>query len=428
MSAFQYDPTDRASLEQLHADLQIKFAQLKSENLNLDLTRCKPSADQLALSNKMDGILGSSYITESGTDTRNYGGLDGIIEAKTFFADVMEVCTDEILIGGNSSLTLMYQSVLFAYLFGFNGPESAWKNEGNVKFLCPIPGYDRHFSICEELGIEMITIRMNENGPDMDQVESLIKNDTTIKGMWCVPRFSNPSGIVYSDETVDRIAALGKIASSNFRVFWDNAYAVHFIEENAQALRPIMAACKKYNTEDSVLQFGSTSKITFAGAGLAYMCSSPKNLTEMKKHLGISSIGPDKINQLRHLKFFGDKAGLLAHMKAHAELLKPRFAAVLETLDANFSDSDALSWTSPQGGYFVSVDTQEGLAQKVVSLAAELGVKLTPEGATFPYGNDENNTNIRIAPSFPTLEDTTHAMDVFVLCVKLATVEKALCA
>ena len=426
MSSFQVNTLDNTALNQLHAELKQQFFTLKDAGLNLDLTRGKPSADQLTLSDRLDGILAGNYISDSGTDTRNYGGLDSLPEAKAFFAKVLQVNADEILIGGNSSLTLMYETILFAYLFGLNGPDSAWKNEANIKFLCPVPGYDRHFSICEEFGIEMINIPMDENGPDMATVESLIKNDSTIKGMWCVPRFSNPSGIVYSDETVERIAKLGKIAANNFRVFWDNAYVIHSIDNDAQTLASIMNFCRQHGTEESVIQFSSTSKVTFSGAGLAFIAASTNNLDAIRKHMAIKSIGPDKVNQLRHLKFFGDEAGLLTHMRGHAALLKPRFDAVLKSLDNHFKGSDALSWTHPQGGYFVSVDTQPQLAKKVVSLAGELGVKLTPAGATFPYGNDPEDRNIRIAPSFPKQAEIEKAMEVFVLCVKLATVEKAI--
>lgn len=426
MTAFNVNQLDTAALKQLHTALRAEFDQLKVARLNLDLTRGKPSADQLSLSNSMETMLGGNYLTPSGEDTRNYGGLDGLAEAKAFFAPLLQVKPEEVLIGGNSSLTLMYQAVMFAHVFGLTGPDSAWSRESNVKFLCPVPGYDRHFSICEAFGITMIPVSMNDSGPDMDQVEALIKNDQSIKGMWCVPRFSNPSGIVYSNDTVERIAKLGKIAAGNFRVFWDNAYSIHVLSANAPGLASIMDFCRQHGTEDSVLQFGSTSKITFAGAGVAYMGASSSNLNGFKKHLGVSSIGPDKINQLRHLKFFAEPGSLEKHMKAHADLLNPRFNAVLSRLESSFKGSDALTWTVPEGGYFVSVDTQEGLAKKVGTLAAELGVKLTPAGATFPYGKDPKDTNIRIAPSFPKLADIEKAMDAFVLCVKLATVEKAL--
>lgn len=426
MNAFTVSHLDKSALTQLQHDLTAEFTLLKEAKLNLDLTRGKPSADQLSLSNSMESILHGQYITSSNEDTRNYGGLDGLPEAKAFFAPLLQVNANEILIGGNSSLTLMYQTIMFAYTFGLTGADSAWNKEGDIKFLCPVPGYDRHFSICEAFGITMIPIAMDSNGPDMDEVERLIKNDSSIKGIWCVPRFSNPSGIVYSNEVVERIAQLGKIASKNFRVFWDNAYAIHTLSNAAPMLASIMDFCRKHGTEDSVLQFGSTSKITFAGAGVAYMGASTNNLNGFKKHLGISSIGPDKINQLRHIQFFAAENSLQQHMQAHADLLNPRFNAVLSRLDAHFAGSDALTWTIPEGGYFVSVDTQEGLAKTVGALAAELGVKLTPAGATFPYGNDPKNTNIRIAPSFPKLADIEKAMDAFVLCVKLATVEKAL--
>lgn len=428
MNAFNINAADKSTLEQLHTELSQQFSVLKSANLSLDLTRGKPGAEQLDLSNAMDGILAGQYTSDSGVDTRNYGGLDGLAEVKSLFAQALNSQPENILIGGNSSLTLMYQTILFAYIFGLQGEGSAWNKEDAVKFLCPVPGYDRHFSICEDLGIEMVPVAMNANGPDMDQVEALIKEDTSIKGIWCVPRFSNPTGITYSDETVDRMAQLGNIASKNFRVFWDNAYALHILEDNAETLSPILAACKKHGTEDSVLEFGSTSKITFAGAGLAYLSASSNNLTVIKQHLGITSIGPDKVNQLRHLKFFKNFSGLTEHMQKHAEILKPRFDIVLDILRENFSDNDALTWTEPKGGYFISVDTRPGLAKRVVELAGELNVKLTPAGAPFPYGQDPADSNIRLAPSFPTLDDIEQAMQAFAVCVKIATVEQALAA
>ncbi len=421
MNTFRVADATQETLTQL----QSEFEQLKAQGLSLDLTRGKPGNEQLSLSESMDGILNGNYFI-NGTDTRNYGGLDGINEVKDLFAPALDVDPRDIIIGGNASLTMMYQSILFAYLYGFEGEQSAWKNLSSPKFICPVPGYDRHFSICEEFGIEMITVAMDENGPDMDAVEALIKADEQIIGMWNVPRFSNPTGIVYSNEVVERIAKLGHIASSNFRVFWDNAYAVHIVESDAPILCPISQFTQQYGTEDSILQFGSTSKITFAGAGVAFMAASEKNRQLYKKHLGMSSIGPDKINQLRHLKFFKDTAGLNQHMQKHAALLKPRFDAVLNNLNANFAGSDALTWTVPTGGYFVSVDTQDGLAQDVVNLANECGVKLTPAGATFPYGNDPKNSNIRLAPSFPSVKDITTAMQIFSVCVKLAATKKAL--
>jgi len=426
LNPFHVDKADQATLSQLQVDLQSQFDQLKQDKLSLDLTRGKPSADQLSLSNSMDGILEGNYFSDSGTDSRNYGGLDGFPETKAFAANILKTAPEDILIGGNSSLTLMYHAVLFANLFGLNESQSAWNNENGVKFLCPVPGYDRHFSICQELGIEMVPVPMDENGPIMDKVEALVKADSSIKGIWCVPRFSNPTGITYSTDTVERIAKLGTYSASNFCVFWDNAYAVHYCEPNAKDVSSLMDFAKEYGTEDNVMLFGSTSKITFAGSGLSYMASSSKNLAAFKKHLGMLSIGPDKINQLRHLKFFGNRTGLDQHMQKHADLLKPRFDAALSALDENFTSSSALTWTKPEGGYFISVDAQPGLARKIIELAASLGVKLTPAGATFPYGKDPEDKNIRLAPSFPTIEEITKAMEVFVLCVKLATVEQQL--
>lgn len=422
---------DQASKEQLQAllaDLESQYAQLKAAKLGLDLTRGKPSSAQLDLSNSMDTMLQGNFKGSDGTDTRNYGGLDGLPEAKALFCQMLGVTPEETLIGGNASLTLMFQTLNFAHNFGVRGAASAWNKEGKIKFLCPVPGYDRHFAICEELGIEMIPVKMDENGPDMDQVESLVKADKLIKGIWCVPRFSNPSGIVYSDGVVERIAKLAKIAGPNFRVMWDNAYCIHALQHGAPALANVMDLARKHGTEDSLFIFGSTSKITFAGAGLAFMGASVENLKHFKKHLGIVTIGPDKVNQLRHVKFFGDYKGLLAHMDKHAELLKPRFDAVISHLDSGIKNTDMGSWTVPQGGYFVSFDARPGLAKEIVKLADEVGVKLTPAGATFPYGKDPEDRNIRLAPSFPSLADINKAMEVFVLCVKLASVRQKLAA
>ena len=413
-------------LQQWEGELARQYSTFKSHGLSLDLTRGKPSADQLTLAQALDGILQGSYTADDGTDTRNYGGLDGLPAMKKLAADILDVNPEEILVGGNSSLTLMYFCVLFAWLFGPNGEGSAWKDEDTVKFLCPVPGYDRHFAICEELGIEMITVPMTDTGPDMDQVEELVAADQSIKGIWCVPKYSNPTGCIYSDKTLERLAKLGNIAAGNFRVFYDNAYAVHDLGSNPSKLAPIMDYCRKHGTESSVLQFGSTSKITFAGAGVAFVASSEKNLAQLRKHMAICTIGPDKVNQLRHIKLFGDKAGVIKHMQQHAKLLRPRFACVEKHLQESFADSDLGEWITPEGGYFVSFDTRPGLAKEVVRLAADAGVKLTPAGATFPYGNDPEDRNIRIAPSFPTMEDIDQAMAIFTTCVKLASVRQAL--
>src|SRR5690606_31155231 len=318
------------------ADYQAILAQ----KLNLDLTRGKPSAEQLSLSDALDGILSGNYKAADGTDTRNYGGLDGLPEAKQLGAHILGVAPADILVGGNSSLTLMFQVMLTAMHFGLKDATSAWKNEGEVKFLCPVPGYDRHYTVCEQLGIKMINVPMTSTGPDMDAVEQLVKADASIKGIWCVPKYSNPTGVVYSDETVERIASLGKIAGSNFRVFWDNAYGVHDLIDNPPQLASILEATRRQGTEDSVIQFGSTSKITHAGSGVAFVAASATNLTGIKKFLNTCTIGPDKVNQIRHTRLLPDAAALQAHMKKHAALLNPRFDAVLSALAEAFEGTD----------------------------------------------------------------------------------------
>jgi len=420
----QLNSASKEQLSQWQEELKVKHQQFKNQNLKLDLTRGKPSAQQLTLSDGLDGILKGNYKSADDTDTRNYGGLEGIAEARQLGAAILGLEQDQVLAGGSSSLTMMHQSITFAYQFGLNG--TAWKDESDIKFLCPAPGYDRHFSICEDFGIEMIPVAMTETGPDMDQVESLIKADQSIKGIWCVPNYSNPTGIIYSDDTVKRIAKLGLVAAKNFRVFWDNAYAVHDLVDHPKPLANIMAACIAEGTEDSVIQFASTSKITHAGSGIAFLGASKSNLAAFKKHLGISSIGPDKVNQLRHMRLLPDINALTAHMQQHAALLKPRFDTVLKHLEANFSDNDLGEWQSPEGGYFVSFDSLPGLAKEIVRLADEVGVKLTPAGATFPYGKDPQDRNIRLSPSFPSVEDVDATMQVFVNCVKLASVGQKL--
>ena len=421
---------DKATSEQLlewNNTLTEQYQDTLTQSLNLDLTRGKPGIEQLDLSNQLDGILAGDYIDASGTDLRNYGGVAGIPAAKQLFSQMIDVNPDEIMIGGNSSLTLMHFCAQTALLYGPTGAESAWSKESDkIKFLAPVPGYDRHFSATEHLGIELIPVPMKEDGPDMDRVEQLVQADPTIKGIWCVPRFSNPTGIVYSDECVERIAKLGKIAGANFRVFWDNAYAVHTLEADAPKLASLMDYCRKEGTEDNVYIFGSTSKITFAGAGVAFVASSKANLSVLTKHLGFTSIGPDKVNQQRHVKFLKDAQTIEQHMNKHAALLKPRFDAVLDKLEEELGNSDLGSWTTPKGGYFISFDCRPGLASKIVTLAADAGVKLTPAGATYPYGHDPDDKNIRLAPSFPSVADIEKVMEVFILCVKLASVQQAI--
>jgi aspartate/methionine/tyrosine aminotransferase len=420
---------DQASKEQLlqwEQELAGQYATFQKAKLNLDLTRGKPSDDQLTLSNALDGLLDGTYAAPDGTDTRNYGGLDGLPELKALYAQVLGVTPVETLIGGNGSLTLMHQVMTFAHFFGLRKPEDAWARHGETKFICLVPGYDRHFTVCRHLGITMIPVPLNDDGPDMDAVEKLIASDTSIKGIWCVPRFSNPTGHVYNEATVERFGALGTIAAPDFIIMWDNAYALHALDDDAPELANLMEACRRHGTENSVCIFGSTAKITFAGAGIAFMGASEQNLAAFRKHLGCATIGPDKVNQLRHLKFLPDLASLKAQMRKHAELLKPRFNIVLNHLRDGLADSGMADWTEPKGGYFISFNTLPGLANQVVRLANEAGVKLTPAGATWPNGKDPEDKNIRLAPSFPSLEEIDQVMRVFVVCVKLASVRKKL--
>jgi DNA-binding transcriptional MocR family regulator len=420
------EQASEADLREQLNELQTQYEQLAERKLGLDLTRGKPGVEQVALSDALDGILAGDYRAADGTDTRNYGGLDGLTEARALFGAVLGTPAEETLVGGNSSLTLMYQVIDFAMNEGLRGEDTAWALNEQVKFLCPVPGYDRHFSICEYMHIEMLPVPMLDTGPDMDQVEALVESDPDIKGIWCVPRFSNPTGCVYSDDTVERLAKLPRVAGEHFLVMWDNAYAVHHLYDDAPALASITEYCRQHNTMDSVFQFGSTSKVTFAGAGVAFIGSSERNLSTLKAHLAFQTIGPDKVNQLRHLRFLRDSDTLAAHMAQHAALIRPRFEAVLDTLERELAGSGMGEWTAPRGGYFISFDTRPGLAREVVELAGNIGVKLTPAGATFPYGRDEADRNIRLAPTFPSLADVQASVDAFVVCVKLATVKQEL--
>ncbi len=410
-------------LEQWRSELDKTYDDFRQQTINLDLTRGKPSSEQVSLSDALDGCLKGNYLSADGTDTRNYGGLDGIKEARQLGADLLGIKLEEVSAQGNSSLTLMFLAVLFAKEYGLRGDASAWKHTGTLRFICPVPGYDRHFTICEQLGIEMLAVPMTETGPDMDAVETLVENDKSIVGMWCVPKYSNPTGTIYSDETVERIAKLGKQANSNFVVFWDNAYAVHDFN-GIKPLANIMDYCRNHGTENQVLQFASTSKMTHAGSGIAFIGGSVDNLNGFKKALGVMSIGPDKVNQLRHLTLIPNYDALLTHMEKHSAILKPRFDCVLTHLDKHFSDNDLGQWDAVEGGYFISFNSKPGLAKTIVQLAADIGVKLTPAGATFPYGKDPQDCNIRIAPSVPSLEEVDKAMEIFVLCVKLASVNQ----
>jgi len=401
---------------QTKEQLQKRYQDAKGRGLNLDMTRGKPCSEQLDLSLGMLDCLGRDYKAADGTDCRNYGVLDGLPEAKQLFAEVLEVTSAEIIVAGNSSLALMHDAVAAALLLGVPGGSRSWRDQ-TIKFLCPTPGYDRHFAICQHLGIEMVTVDMTDEGPNMGQVERLVAADASIKGIWCVPRYSNPTGIVFSPAVVERLATMK--AAPDFRVFWDNAYAVHHLTDKPQPLKNLLAACKAAGNADRVLTFGSTSKVSFAGGGVAMVAASEANIAYMKRNMSFQTIGHDKLNQLRHVRFFGDMAGIEAHMKKHAAILKPKFDAVTAILDRELGESGVARWTRPEGGYFVSIDTREGCAKAVVAMAAEAGVKLTNAGATFPYGKDPLDRNIRIAPSMPSLAEIQQAMELVAICIRL---------
>ena len=413
-------------LEQIKDDLLGRYREFKSRGITLDITRGKPCPEQLDLASDMLDIINSgNYLTEDAADCRNYGGLDGIPEAKQLFAQYLEVAPEEVIIGGNSSLNMMHDTFMRAMVKGVAEDSPPWAELPEVKFLCPSPGYDRHFFICDYLDIEMITVKMNDTGPDMDQVEELVADDDGIKGIWCVPRYSNPTGVVYSDEVVDRLAAM-KTKANDFRIFWDNAYAVHHLDDKPARLKNILTSCKQAGNPERVFIFGSTSKITFAGSGVAMMAGSQKNMVLTKKQMAFQTIGPDKLNQLRHAKFFKNVAGIDDHTKRHAAILKPKFEAVQIALEKELAGKSIADWSRPGGGYFVSIDTLEGCAAAVVQMAAEAGVKLTPAGSTYPYLKDPLDRNIRIAPSFPPLEDIRSAMQLVGICIQLVSVEKLL--
>ncbi|MDE5966979.1 MAG: aminotransferase class I/II-fold pyridoxal phosphate-dependent enzyme [Lachnospiraceae bacterium] len=412
---------------ELKASLEAQFEDKKALGLKLDMSRGKPSTAQLSVSQPILDVLNSKthMVASDGMDCRNYGGLTGIPEAKKLMADMMGTTPEHIIIGGNASLTLMFDTVSRAYTHGLLG-ETPWCKLDQVKFLCPVPGYDRHFSITEHFGIEMINIPMTENGPDMDMVEELVSGDASIKGIWCVPKYSNPQGICYSDETVRRFAALTP-AARDFRIYWDNAYAIHHLYEDKQIeILDIISECEKAGHPDMVFEFASTSKVSFSGSGVAAIAASKANLDDMEKHLTIQTIGYDKVNQLRHVLFFKDMAGLNAHMMKHADEMRPKFETVLEILDRELSNLDIASWRKPLGGYFISFEAMEGCAKAIVAKCREAGVILTGAGATYPYKKDPKDSNIRLAPSFPTIDELTEAAELFVLCVKLVSVEKLL--
>ena len=422
-----YKDMTREELLQLKTGLEAQYREAQGRGLKLDMSRGKPSAAQLDISMGMMDVLtsDSDLKCEQGVDCRNYGILDGIVEAKRLLSDMMEVPIDNIIIYGNSSLNVMYDTVARSMTHGVMG-STPWCKLDKVKFLCPVPGYDRHFAITEYFGIEMINVPMTENGPDMDMVEKLVAEDEAVKGIWCVPKYSNPQGYSYSDETVLRFANL-KPAAKDFRIYWDNAYGIHHLyDENQAELVEILAACEKAGNPDMVYKFSSTSKISFPGSGVAAIAASEANLVDIRKQMTIQTIGHDKVNQLRHARFFKDINGMREHMRKHADIMRPKFEAVINTLEKELGGLGIGSWTKPMGGYFISFDAMEGCAKAIVAKCKDAGVVMTKAGATFPYGLDPKDSNIRIAPSFPTLEEMAEAAKLFALCVKLVSVEKLL--
>ena len=425
-------PYAQMSREELMAEkaaLEAQFAEIKAKKLKLDMSRGKPSHDQIVLSDAMMDVLHSnSYFNdETGTDCRNYGVLRGIPEAKRLMGAMSEVDENDMIIFGNSSLNIMFDTVSRSYTHGVCG-ETPWCKLDKVKFLCPVPGYDRHFRITEYFGIEMINIPMTETGPDMDLVEKYVESDPAVKGIWCVPKYSNPQGYSYSDETVRRFAHL-KPAAPDFRIYWDNAYSIHHLYDDPDrqdVILEILSECREAGNPDIVFKFISTSKVTFPGSGLAALTASKKNLDDAAKHMLVQTIGHDKMNQLRHVRFFGNMANMHEHMRRHAAILRPKFEMLYDIFETSLGALEIGSWTKPKGGYFISFDALDGCAKAIVAKCAEAGVKLTPAGATFPYGKDPRDRNIRIAPSYPELDELEKAAQVFVLAVRLVSVEKLL--
>lgn len=422
-----YSELTKEELLELKKELAAQYRAFQAKDLKLDMSRGKPSADQLDLSMGMMDVLNSEtdLTCEDGTDCRNYGVLDGIKEAKELLADMIEVAPDNIIIYGNSSLNVMYDTISRSMTHGVMG-NTPWCKLDKVKFLCPVPGYDRHFAITEYFGIEMIQVPMKPEGPDMDLVEELVANDSSIKGIWCVPKYSNPTGNSYSDQTVRRFARL-KPAAPDFRIYWDNAYSIHHLYDDEQDhLIEILAECKRAGNPDLVYKFASTSKISFPGSGIATIAASHNNLEDIKKQLKIQTIGHDKVNQLRHVRFFKDIHGMVEHMRKHADIMRPKFEAVESILDRELGGLGIGTWTNPKGGYFISFDSMDGCAKDIVARCKKAGVVMTGAGATYPHGKDPHDSNIRIAPSYPPLQDLITATELFALCVKLVSVNRLL--
>jgi len=418
-------PTE--SLVSLRARLEGRYQDFRARGLSLNMARGKPSEEQLTLSQRLLELPGEDdALSEAGDDVRNYfGEAQGLRETRAIFTELLGAPIEQIILGDNSSLALMHDTIVFALLFGLPGSPKPWSKEEQITFLCPAPGYDRHFGICEGFGIKMIPIPMTGSGPDLSIVEPLVAEDPTVRGMWCVPRFSNPTGDVYAPETVDRLAAM-PTAAPDFTLFWDNAYGAHILEDNAPALANILEAAARHGHPNRPFVYASTSKITLAGAGIGMIASSPENVRWLLKHMSRRTIGPDKVNQLRHARFLKDQAGLRALMQEHRKILAPKFARVHEMFGELLSGTGAATWTQPKGGYFISLDVMDGCAKRVVSLAKDAGITVVPAGQTFPYSQDPRDSNIRIAPSYPTESEVEQAAEGIAICTLLAASEKVL--
>ncbi len=425
MEKVSYAALSREQAIALKSELDKSYAEYVAKGLKLDMSRGKPAPDQLDICDDLLTVISSKEdVADVSPDVRNYGGLDGIPEMKAIFAEMLGVSSKEVIVGGNASLTMMFDMISRSVTHGVMG-NTPWCKLPEVKFLCPVPGYDRHFGICECFGIKMIPIPMTNEGPDMELGRKYVEGDAAVKGIWCVPKYTNPSGITYSDDVVRAFAALNP-AAPDFRIFWDNAYCVHDLYEEGDKLLNILDECRKNGKEDMVYIFASTSKISFPGAGVAVMAMSEANVASAKKVMTYQMIGPDKINQLRHVRYYKNLDGIMAHMRKHAALIAPKFEVVLETLDRELSGLGIAEWTAPRGGYFISLDVMEGTAKRVHKLMAEAGVVMTGCGATFPYGNDPADRNLRIAPTYPSVDELKIASELLTLCTKLAALEKTI--
>ena len=415
----------KGELRQVLSGLRERYRAFRERKLDLNMTRGKPGTDQLELSAGMAGLVGpgAGFVSEEGLDCRNYGSPLGLSEMRRLMGSLMEAPAENVIVGGNSSLAMMFDTVACGMTHGFSGC-APWAGQKGLKFLCPSPGYDRHFAVTEYFGFDLVAVPMTASGPDMDNVEELVK-DPSVKGIWCVPKYQNPTGVTFSDETVRRFASL-RPAAEDFRIFWDNAYCVHDLTETPDRLLSLWGECAKRGRRNLAFFFASTSKITYPGAGVAALAAGDEDFAVLKRRYFFQTIGPDKLNQLRHCRLLKDRDGVLRHMARHRELLAPKFAAVSAKLNAELGGKNIACWSEPRGGYFVSVDVMEGCAKRVVRLCAEAGVKLTGAGATYPYGRDPKDSNIRLAPTYPPVSELTQAMDLFCLCVQIAAAEKLL--